>query len=66
MKRMELLNRLSVDNGKKMILLVMDGLGGLPGPEGKTELEAASTPNLDRLAEKSELGLLDIRFKIHC
>ena len=38
MKRMELLNRLSVDNGKKMILLVMDGLGGLPGPEGKTEL----------------------------
>jgi 2,3-bisphosphoglycerate-independent phosphoglycerate mutase len=60
MKRMELLNRLSVDNGKKMILLVMDGLGGLPGPEGKTELEAASTPNLDRLAEKSELGLLDM------
>ncbi|MGI6252364.1 MAG: 2,3-bisphosphoglycerate-independent phosphoglycerate mutase [Aminivibrio sp.] len=60
MKRMELLKRLSFDNGKKMILLVMDGLGGLPGSDGKTELEAASTPNFDRLARKSELGLLDI------
>ncbi len=60
MKRMELLKRLSFDNGKKMILLVMDGLGGLPGPDGKTELEAASTPNFDQLAEKSELGLLEI------
>ncbi|NLK18832.1 MAG: phosphoglycerate mutase, partial [Synergistaceae bacterium] len=60
MKRMELLKRLSFDNGNKMILLVMDGLGGLPGPEGKTELEAASTPNLDRLAGESELGLLEI------
>ena len=31
MKRMELLRRLARDNGKKMILLVMDGIGGLPG-----------------------------------
>jgi len=60
MKRMELLQRLSHDNGKKMILLVMDGIGGLPGPNGKTELEAAFTPNLDALAAKSELGLLDM------
>ena len=60
MKRMELLRRLARDNGKKMILLVMDGIGGLPGPDGKTELEAARTPNLDALAEKSELGLLDM------
>ena len=32
-------------------MLVADGLGGLPlDPGGKTELETAVTPNLDRLA----------------
>jgi len=42
----------------KIILLVMDGLGGLPMEEGgKTELEAAHTPNMDALAKKSMLGL---------
>lgn len=42
----------------KIILMVMDGLGGLPLPEtGKTELETAYTPNLDKLAEQSICGL---------
>jgi 2,3-bisphosphoglycerate-independent phosphoglycerate mutase len=35
----------------------MDGLGGLPvEPGGPTELEAAATPNMDRLAREGTLG----------
>ncbi|NLG50648.1 MAG: phosphoglycerate mutase, partial [Chloroflexi bacterium] len=42
----------------KIVLLVMDGLGGLPQePGGLTELEAAKTPNLDALASQGICGL---------
>jgi 2,3-bisphosphoglycerate-independent phosphoglycerate mutase len=42
----------------KIVLLIMDGLGGLPlEPGGRTELETARTPNLDTLASQSVLGL---------
>ena len=42
---------------KRIVLLVLDGLGGLPfEPGGPTELEAASTPNMDRLASEGMLG----------
>ncbi len=48
---------LSIENTNKIILLVIDGLGGLPDPSsGKTELETARTPNLDALAAKSSCG----------
>ncbi len=56
MEREELFRKISVENDKKMVLLVLDGLGGLP-VKGKTELETARTPNLDLLAAESELGL---------
>ena len=53
----ELMRDLNQEGGK-IVLLVMDGLGGLPRtPGGKTELETARTPNLDRLAAAGSLGL---------
>jgi 2,3-bisphosphoglycerate-independent phosphoglycerate mutase len=46
-------------DGGKIVLAVMDGVGGLPDPDsGLTELEAARTPNLDRLASTGSLGML--------
>ncbi len=52
------MRELSVETESKIVLLVVDGLGGLPmEPGGQTELEAANTPNLDALAARSDLGL---------
>ena len=56
MEREELYKKISIENDKKIVLLVLDGLGGLP-LNGRTELETARTPNLDLLAAESELGL---------
>jgi 2,3-bisphosphoglycerate-independent phosphoglycerate mutase len=44
-------------SSSKIVLLVLDGLGGLPiEVGGPTELEAAQTPNMDRLASEGMLG----------
>ena len=45
--------------GKKALLLVMDGLGGYRTAERGSELTEASTPNLDQLAGQGSLGLHD-------
>jgi 2,3-bisphosphoglycerate-independent phosphoglycerate mutase len=58
MNEIELMTSLSIKNDTKIVLLVMDGLGGAPmQPGGPTELEAAHTPNLDALAAHSICGL---------
>jgi 2,3-bisphosphoglycerate-independent phosphoglycerate mutase len=58
MANFELLSRLLHDSGGKILLLVMDGLGGLPRTsDGLTELETAHTPNMDRLAREGSTGL---------
>ncbi len=53
---MDFLNDLIVPSKAKILLIVVDGLGGLER-NGKTELETAKTPNLDALAAESSLGL---------
>jgi 2,3-bisphosphoglycerate-independent phosphoglycerate mutase len=50
---------LVMSNDNKILMLIMDGLGGLPlTPDGLTELETAKTPNLDALAAKSICGMI--------
>src|SRR5437763_9536789 len=53
-----LIRELREDSRTKIVLLVADGLGGLPlEPGGKTELETARRPNLDALAREGVCGL---------
>jgi len=53
----DLIRELAEKNSTKIVMLVADGLGGLPlEPGGKTELETAATPNLDRLAARGTSG----------
>ena len=52
----DLIRELREPNASKIVLLVADGLGGLPlEPAGKTELESARTPNLDALARDGRI-----------
>ncbi len=58
MASIELMTELSVETPSKILMLVADGLGGLPGPDGLSELEVARTPNLDQLNAESICGLI--------
>lgn len=54
----DLMRKLAQPSGRRIVLLVLDGVGGLPrASDGQTELEAAHTPNLDRLARQGATGL---------
>jgi 2,3-bisphosphoglycerate-independent phosphoglycerate mutase len=54
----DVIHDLAFETPSKIVLFIMDGLGGLPNPEtGKTELETATRANLDPLAKESICGL---------
>ena len=58
MDHQDILRRLHIKHDSKIVMYVADGLGGLPKEPGTpTELEAARTPNLDRLAIRGVQGL---------
>jgi 2,3-bisphosphoglycerate-independent phosphoglycerate mutase len=57
----EVLRVLARKTSSKILLLVCDGLGGLPHPDtGLTEMETARTPNLDALARRSMQGYAEL------
>jgi len=58
MTKEEVLQSLAIQTESKLVMVVIDGIGGLP-VRGKTELEAAKTPNLDRFTSKGVCGLID-------
>src|SRR5256885_16806592 len=50
---------LVISNTTKIVLISLDGLGGLPRPEtGRSELETAHLPNLSLLAAEAACGLI--------
>ncbi|MGL4943582.1 MAG: 2,3-bisphosphoglycerate-independent phosphoglycerate mutase [Thermoguttaceae bacterium] len=54
----KLITELAEKSSNKIVMLVADGIGGLPlKPGGPTELETAKTPNLDALAKVGVSGL---------
>ncbi len=59
MERLKLLQQLAIKSTTKMVLLILDGLGGLPMTlKGETELEVAYTPHMDALAQVGTCGLM--------
>jgi 2,3-bisphosphoglycerate-independent phosphoglycerate mutase len=54
------MKEISRKSPSKIVLLIIDGIGGLPHPEtGRTELESAKKPGLDQIAKESICGLID-------
>ena len=58
---LNVIKELSKKTQSKIVLIVLDGVGGLPlSLNGETELSTAVTPNLDKLALESQLGQLEL------
>ena len=55
--KQQLCRRLAQQNEKKIVLISIDGVGGIHTDEQpQTELERANTPQLDALAKRSACG----------
>ncbi len=60
MVNIELVKDLATKTESRIVMIVVDGLGGLPDRDsGLTALESARTPNLDELASRSSCGLVE-------
>ncbi|TMK52912.1 MAG: 2,3-bisphosphoglycerate-independent phosphoglycerate mutase [Actinobacteria bacterium] len=53
----EIVPRLVTEGATKIVLVLIDGLGGVRTDERGSELHAARTPNMDRLAREGSSGL---------
>lgn len=55
----QLIDELCIETGSKIIFLILDGLGGLQmDGHPVTELEAAKTPNMDKLVAENTCGAM--------
>ena len=61
----ELTTELAIVGTTKIVLVVMDGLGGVRMAGRGSELAEAATPNLDRLAREERDGLLERGLPVH-
>lgn len=58
---LDLIRELAKQNEQKILMVVLDGVGGLPLElGGDSELASARTPNLDQLARESQLGQVEL------
>ncbi len=56
----KVIHELVTETDSKIVMLVADGLGGMPLlPDGKTELESANMPNLQKIVPHCSVGLLE-------
>ncbi|HNS49390.1 MAG TPA: phosphoglycerate mutase, partial [bacterium] len=59
--REDILKSIITENDEKIVLVIADGLGGLPdSATGRTELETARTPVLDSLARNGGAAGLSV------
>jgi 2,3-bisphosphoglycerate-independent phosphoglycerate mutase len=57
--KLDLISSLATASDTKVVLVVLDGIGDIAGPNNMTALEEAQTPNLDALASEGICGFHD-------